>query len=95
MRTGAVDDQSPNQSSLMLLSRTRNDPAWWRIAAGIGPRMPRVAEAIATALRPKAKIRMFWRMIATVALESLTRSGKWARGSPRITRSPAVETVGV
>ena len=71
------------------MSRTSSEPTWWRIAAATGPRMPNVAESIATALNPKAKPMMFWRMIATVLRDSSTRSGRTRSGSPRMIMSPA------
>ena len=73
----------------MALSRTRSEPTWCRIAAATGLRMPSEASSTATALRPKAKPMMFWRMIRTVARASSTRPGRFRSGSPRMIRSPA------
>ena len=51
---GGSSAQSPKTRSLIELSRTSSEPAWWRIAAATGPRTPNVADSIATAFSPKA-----------------------------------------
>ena len=86
---GGNSAQSPKTSSRIELSKTSKEPIWWRIAAATGPRMPNVADSIATALKPKAKRMMFCRMIATVLRASPTRSGRTRSGSPSTIRSPA------
>ena len=65
-RNGGSSAQSPKTSSRIELSKTSSEPTWWRIAAATGPRMPNVADSIATALSPKAKPMMFCRMMAIV-----------------------------